>query len=90
MEAAEAVTCWRKVHTEAQAALASRSRACMETEVSVAFSPAPREALLLDWTAAVREICVRQWPSGSTYASGGSKSKIESSGHPCLLRRSNF
>ncbi len=47
----------------------------METEASVAFSPAPKEALLLDWTAAVQEICLRQWPSGSTYASGESKSR---------------
>jgi len=75
MEAPAAVTCWRKVHTEAQAAPASWRRACMETEASVAFSPAPKEALLLDWTAAIQEICLRQWSSGSTYASGGSKSR---------------
>ena len=62
----------------------------METEASVAFSPAPKEALLLDWTAAIQEVCLRQWPSGSTYASGEANRGAESSDHPSLLRRSNF
>src|SRR5579884_962323 len=75
MEAPAAVTCLRKVHMKAEAAPASWRRACMETEASVAFSPAPKEALLLDWTAAIQEVCLRQWPSGSTYASGEAKSR---------------
>jgi hypothetical protein len=78
MEAQAALASWHKVHTEAQAALASWRKARMEAQAAVASwrkahteaqaavasGRVPRQALLLDRAAAVREICLRGWPSG--------------------------
>ena len=63
-EAQAALTSWHKAYTEAQAALASWRKAYMEAQAALASGSAPRQALLLDRTAAVREICLRWYPSG--------------------------
>ena len=49
---------------EGQAVLVSWRKAYMEAQATVASGRAPRQALLLDRAAAVREICLRWWPSG--------------------------
>src|SRR6266513_210027 len=54
-----ATTCPCKAHTEAQAALASWRKAHTEAQAAVASGHAPRQGLLLDRAAAVREICLR-------------------------------
>ena len=63
-EAQAAMASWRKAYTEAQAALASWHKAHTEAQAALASGHAPRQALLLDRAAAVREICLRGWPSG--------------------------
>jgi hypothetical protein len=55
---------WRKARMEGQAVLVSWRKAYMEAQATVASGRAPRQALLLDRAAAVREICLRGWPSG--------------------------
>ena len=50
-------------HTEAQAALTAWRKAYMEAQAAVASGRAPRQALLLDRAAAVRESCLRRRPS---------------------------
>jgi hypothetical protein len=54
-----AATCLYKAHMEAQAALAAWHKAYMEAQAAVASGRAPRQALLLDRTVAVREIFLR-------------------------------
>ena len=44
---------------EAQAAVGGERKAYMEAQAAVASGRAPRQALLLDRAAAVREICLR-------------------------------
>jgi hypothetical protein len=58
-EAQAALASWHKAYMKAQAALASWRKAYMEAEAAVASGRAPRQALLLDRAAAVREICLR-------------------------------
>ena len=58
-EAQAAMASWRKAYTEAQAALASWHKAHTEAQAALASGHAPRQALLLDRAAAVREICLR-------------------------------
>jgi hypothetical protein len=55
-------TCPCKAHMEAQAAVASWRKAHMDMEAQAAVASwrAPRQALLLDRAAAVREICLRR------------------------------
>jgi hypothetical protein len=58
-EAQAALASWRKAYMEVQAALASWRKAHMEAQAALASGRAPRQALLLDRAAAVREICLR-------------------------------
>jgi hypothetical protein len=64
MEAQAALTSWRKAYMEAQAAVASGRKAYTEAQAAVASGRAPRQALLPDSSAALREFCLRRWPSG--------------------------
>jgi hypothetical protein len=59
MEARAALTSQHKAYTEAQAAVTAWRKAYMEAQAAVASGRAPRQALLLDRTVAVREICLR-------------------------------
>jgi hypothetical protein len=59
MVARAALTSWRKVYMDAQAALASGRKAHTEAQAAAASGRAPRQALLPDRAAAVREICLR-------------------------------
>jgi len=63
-EAQAAMVSWRKARMEAQATVASWRKAHIEAQAAVASWRAPRQALLLDRAAAVREICLRGWRSG--------------------------
>jgi hypothetical protein len=59
MVARAALTSWRKVYMDAQAALAPWRKAYMEAQAEAASRRAPRQALLPDRAAVVREICLR-------------------------------
>jgi hypothetical protein len=59
METQAALTSWRKAYMEAQAAVASGRKAYTEAQAAVASGRAPRQALLPDSAAAIREICLR-------------------------------
>jgi hypothetical protein len=64
MEAQAALTSWRKAYMEAQAAVASGRKAYTGAQAAVASGRAPRQVLLPDGAAALREFCLRRWPSG--------------------------
>lgn len=57
------ITCPCKAHMEVRAAVASWRKAHRAAHQAAASWHAPRQALLLDRAAAVREIYLRRWPS---------------------------